>query len=223
MNKMTVSPLLIVSPQGPKASSTKEMVHLRQGDLDGACGPYCLFMALIALGLLNRHEATHMSEWDGRSREGKLREALKDFGSLISNGTYGSDLVLLTDFFKVKRLSAKHVQGSKKHVFQVAAEAIAENRLPVIGVRWSGGGSHWLLVIGFQGVEQDGELQLTHLLCLDPGHEAPKTSLWNAVIEVFNPDGSSVNSGRLTSDYWGISGEKEKCQIEETVILTQQE
>ena len=24
-------------------------VHLRQGDLDGACGPYCVVMALLAL------------------------------------------------------------------------------------------------------------------------------------------------------------------------------
>ena len=30
--------------------ANQESVFLQQGSLDGACGPYCLFMALLILG-----------------------------------------------------------------------------------------------------------------------------------------------------------------------------
>ncbi|HEJ1134341.1 TPA: hypothetical protein SLU32_004560, partial [Pseudomonas aeruginosa] len=29
-----------------------DKVHLRQGDMDGACGPYCLVMAMLVRGQL---------------------------------------------------------------------------------------------------------------------------------------------------------------------------
>ncbi|MBG7352627.1 hypothetical protein GHU86_12690, partial [Pseudomonas aeruginosa] len=31
-----------------------DKVHLRQGDMDGACGPYCLVMAMLVRGQLRR-------------------------------------------------------------------------------------------------------------------------------------------------------------------------
>lgn len=40
MNNMLVSPLLKVSPDGPVSSISEDLIHLRQGELDGACGPY---------------------------------------------------------------------------------------------------------------------------------------------------------------------------------------
>lgn len=52
MNRMLVSPLLSVSPHGPVtcAPPRHDLIHLRQGQMDGACGPYCAVMTLITLG-----------------------------------------------------------------------------------------------------------------------------------------------------------------------------
>ena len=222
MNKMTVSPLFSLSSDGPVAASTRheDLVHLRQGDIDGACGPYCLCMALLALGLFRRADLSDMDRWDGRTREGRFRDSLLAFGALVSEGTWGEELVWLTDFFKSKGLIARPSDGKKSGIFQELVEAIDEGAAPIVGVRWHGGGGHWLLVVGYQGVEIDGDLQLTHLLCLDPGQETPRTSLWNAVIEVFQRDGSAINRGSLSSDHWGLSGAITKCHIEESVILS---
>ncbi|CAI8803274.1 hypothetical protein EMIT0194MI4_10591 [Pseudomonas sp. IT-194MI4] len=36
---------------------------------------------------------------------------------------------------------------------------------------------HWLMVVGHQGYEDNGDYQPAHLLCLGPFSEAPKASL----------------------------------------------
>lgn len=221
MNTMMVSPLFKVSPQGPVASTTGDLVHLRQGELDGACGPYCLVSALITLGLMRRKDVeNNMHTWKGSSREGRFRDALYEFGVLVRKGTKGDDLLWLTDYYKRVGLKAEHVEGKKDYVFNSVAEALESKQLPIVGVEWQGGSGHWMLVVGYQGKVVDEEIQLTHLLCLDPGQEAPKACLWNAVLEVYDSEGTSVHQGRFSSNFWGMNGEVTKCQVKDTVILS---
>ena len=221
MNIMQVSRLFSVAPNGPVSAASGELVHLRQGDLDGACGPYCLFSALITLGLLQRDDLLeNMSFWKGSSREGRLRDALKKFGVLSSDGTFGWDLVELTSYYKRMGLIAQHDESSKKQVMQSVCKAVDDDELPIVGVDWIGGGGHWLLVVGYQGVKEGDHIQRTHLLCLDPWQESPKASLWNAVIEVYDAEGGAVNKGRLSSNHWNMRGEVTKCQVKDTVILS---
>lgn len=196
-------------------------MHLRQGELDGACGPYCVVSALITLGLMDRDDVlSNMHAWKGSSREGRFRDALYAFGVLSSEGTDGSDLLWLTDYYKRVGLQADHVEGSKNQVFECVADAVESGELPIVRVQWQGGGGHWLLVVGYQGEVDGDDLQLTHLLCLDPGQEAPRASLWNAVLEVYKRDGSSIHLGPITSNFWGMDGKLTKCQVKDTVILS---
>lgn len=220
MNVMSVSPLLKVSPYGPVSTGGEDLVHLRQGDLDGACGTYCLVSALIAYGVLDRTESENMYQWDGRSREGRFRDAHKKLGVLMNQGTFGPQLVELISVLKAYGLSGEHVEGNKKQIFNKVHDAVDKRQLPIIGVKWQAGGAHWMLVVGYQSVIIDGKTQLTHLLCLDPGQESPKTSLWNAVLDVFNEDGSSVNQGRMSSNHWGMDGASSKCQFQDAVIIS---
>lgn len=219
MNRVVVSRCLGISSEGPVSAENGELIHLRQGDLDGGCGPYCLGMALIASGIITRHEAQNLGQLDGRTRGGRFRDALLAFGALIANGTNNDDLVWLAEFFKTKGLNARNVSNTKRVVFEDVITSIDTGALPVIKVLWEGGGRHWLLAVGYQGIELDNQIQLTHLLCLDPGEGAPKTSFWNSILNVFNPDGSPALKGRLTSLHWGMSGLEHKCQIEGAVIL----
>jgi len=222
MNKMIVSPWLSVSPYGPVTCSQPsgdDLVHLRQGELDGACGPYCLVMALMILGVIGREQAQNMHHWDGRTREGRLRDKLREFGSLVTAGTNISDLCELADCFQGKGISSSVVAGAKKEIVDAVARAVDDCQVPIVSVDWAGGSGHWLLVVGYQGYDDDGAFQLTHLLCLDPGSEAPKTSLWNAVVEVFDEDGRSVDRGRLPSNHWGLDGKTGRCRISSSVIL----
>lgn len=181
----------------------------------------CLFSALITLGLLRRNDVLeNMWLWKGSSREGRLRDALKKFGVLSSEGTFGWNLVELTSYYNRKGFTAEHVEADKKQVVQAVRQAFQVNRLPIVGVNWAGGSGHWLIVVGTQEVKHRGQPQLTHLLCLDPWQESPRASLWNAVIEVYDRVGTSVNRGPLSSNHWNMLGEVNKCQIEDAVILS---
>ena len=88
MNQMFVSPWLSVSPSGPVTCAhphAHDYVHLRQGEMDGACGPYCVVMTLIALGVMSRDQARSLDSFDGRTRLGRFRENLMAFGAWIAS------------------------------------------------------------------------------------------------------------------------------------------
>jgi hypothetical protein len=44
-------------PSAPGPSGQRQMIHLMQGSLDGACGPYSLMMALLICGVVDRNQA----------------------------------------------------------------------------------------------------------------------------------------------------------------------
>lgn len=220
MNKMMVSPWLMISHDGPLTYARGgQLVHLRQGGLDGACGPYCVVMALVTLGIMCYDEARNMYQWHGNSREARFRNEIRNLGALVSEGTDSKDMLRLVDCFSGAGVGAEHVTGSKKEIVQQVRLSIDAQCAPIIGVRWAGGSGHWMMVVGYQGFEEDDHFQITHLLCLDPGSETPHTSLWNAVIEVFNDDGSSVASGPLPSVHWGYDGRPGNCRIEEAILV----
>jgi hypothetical protein len=221
MNKMMVSPWLMVSADGPVTCALEEhqLVHLRQGGLDGACGPYSVVMALITLGVMRFDEAQNMYRWHGNSREGRFRNELRNLGALVSDGTNHKDLLRLIDCFSGANVGAEYICDGKKAIVEQVKDAIDCLCAPIIGVRFGGGEGHWMMVVGYQGFDDDGDFQITHILCLDPGSDTPRTSLWNAVIQVYEDDGSSVGSGPLPSIYWGYDGMQTSCRIEDALMI----
>ncbi|WP_141232178.1 hypothetical protein [Pseudomonas lundensis] len=227
MNQMFVSPWLSVSPNGPVTCAhphAHDYVHLRQGEMDGACGPYCVVMTLIALGVISREQARSLDSFDGRTRLGRFRESLMAFGALISEGTDDFDVSWLVDVFKRAGVitDVLDVAPRRQTTIRNIADAVHNRKIPIVGVEWDcAQAGHWLLVIGYQGYQgnDEDELQITHLLCLDPTSEAPRVSLWNAVIEVFTEDGKSVNEGRYYCQHWGPNDAPTACRIDQSVLV----
>ena len=230
MNNFNISKWLRLTSSGPVTTSgSDDLVHLRQGDMDGACGPYCLYMALIAMGFIVRSDATDLSRHDGRTREGRLRDAIKLFGTLSSNGTTDLELQWLADHFRTQKLHTEALFGDNKKGFVAAAvKAIDDGGLPIIGLRWSktfGGGGHWVLVVGYEWCDigtanGNVKIQPTRLLCLDPGSPTPGIHGWNAVLDVYDEEGKAIHQGSLPLEHWSATGEVTKCQIDGGVVLS---
>lgn len=206
MNVMNVMPQLSLSSIGP-VNAAGEAVHFRQGDLDGACGPYSLMMALVANGIISRDEASYSGLQDGRTRLGRFYKRLIEFGGLINNGTTDYDLDWLLDCFR-NQISLGKINGTTRSLVTDLVGAVTSGYSTIVGVNWPGGEGHWLLVVGYQGqitygLDGDSKTNVTHLLCLDPFLEAPRVSLWNAVLEVQTGEGLVVNTGRYPSNHWG--------------------
>ena len=113
---------LAVGPSGP-INDNSEAVHLMQGDMDGACGPYALMMCFLINTVVSREEATQIHNADGRSRLGKFRNQLLKFGSLCKDGTCSKNLEGLSDIFKDQLIAStiedpqtrKLAQQCRKH------------------------------------------------------------------------------------------------------------
>jgi hypothetical protein len=159
-------------------------LFLRQGALDGACGPYCVFMALTAYGLTSPDELGWSHAPDGRTRLGKLVSALQEYEPLFRGGTDTSDLVALIDqsFKEILSYQVHENEGNARALANAVVADVQQGRLVVL---WVDGShlSHWVLVVGVE--EAAGSRRARNaLLVLDPSAEPPTISAWNAVVEL---------------------------------------
>lgn len=65
------------------------LVHLQQGALDAACGPYCLLMALTILGIAPQRHITRLSQFES----GKFVELWRMLAALFFTGSTSTDLI----------------------------------------------------------------------------------------------------------------------------------
>jgi len=203
MSVIKVINKVLMGPEGP-VSQLNEQVHLRQGDMDGACGPYALMMSLIINGVIDRNEAIHIGDVDGRTRLGKFRDNLLLFGSLCHKGTFAGDLEWLGDCFKNKVTVDPYEGLSTKQLSATIKEYTDKDISVILGLHWQGGGGHWVVVVGY---EQVGE-QLTKLLVLDPGYPPSKINMWNAVIDLFDAEGYAINKSKFSGLHWTETSSK---------------
>lgn len=165
--------------QGPDGED--QPVHLAQGDLDGACGPYCLFMALLILGVVRRDEIKPGA--DGGDDIEKLFKRLHRYGGFFRDGT---DVVELKRHLKefAPHLMVKATKSKGVELRDWLEGHITEDHPVILGLRW-GGEAHWVLVVGLEyETETETETdELRRILVLDPGDPAPTVSAWNGVVD----------------------------------------
>lgn len=149
----------------------KDAVHLRQGDMDGACGPYCVAMGLLVLGKIRRDELLSHEKIDGRTSLGKLRSSIHELGTLALAGSSASDLCGILKAHNWA--SGEPITGTGKSLIPQVIDALNTNHPVILDVRSkkNEGLNHWTLAIGFS---ED------HLFLLDPGYELRSCNFWNA-------------------------------------------
>lgn len=185
---------ITLSPDGPLVGN--ELVHLRQGDMDGACGPYSLMMCLLILGVVDRAEALAPDGIDGRTSIGKLWTHFGNHKAFFSAGTTLDDLERLFSNFK-RHVAIEQFQASGVETRKFVYKHLLENHPVILGVQGKEF-AHWVVVVGWEDVEGDGTPE--RFLLLDPGYDAPRTSVWNSVIDL------AGGYGRYPYHYWSWQG-----------------
>ncbi len=157
-----------------------ENVFLRQGSIDGACGPYCVFMALIILGVINHNQATNLWSIKGNSKLGKLIKAMRVHDIFIQNGTFVEDLeIMLAQSYKKDLVTQSTSIGGRK-VIDFAVASLRNNAPVIVGIRGIDM-AHWLLAVGFE--ENNG--LVSKLFFLNPsGSEVG--NYWNSILNTAN-------------------------------------
>ena len=157
-----------------------ELVHLRQGDMDGACGPYSLMMCLILQGVVRREDVVALNNLDGRTALGKLWNKFQDFHALFRQGTTLQDIgSLLATFGRKIKLEAFEGTGvdTRKFIYR----HLKDNHPVILGI-YGEDLAHWVVAIGWEDMEGDDVPE--RFLLLDSSYESPRTSCWNAVINL---------------------------------------
>lgn len=190
----------VVDPDPPK-----QPVALSQGSLDGACGPYCLFMALLICGVV---EYARVVAFDPSLRGDKVSKLFDRMSTGFSTlFTEGSDL---SDLRKLLRGVFPKVLGIKAHTGGGAAtrafveEEVRQGRPVILGIDWPGGG-HWVVVVGLEYERYDDDSRkLCRFLILDPGDPPPTVCSWNGVID------ARGSGGAYPYTWWTADGRKVK-------------
>ncbi len=168
-----------------------QLVHLRQGDMDGACAVYSLMMYLISIKVLTYKQVTNLNtSFKGNTSKGRLyKEFFKNEGLCRGGFYFSGDLnkpgiaeKLNHSFSKEVKAIPKIYNASKQNQKEATNDikaSIDENNPIMLGFAIKDGG-HAILAIGYE--EKDG--QITKIFCLDPGYDLQKSSYWNTVLKV---------------------------------------
>lgn len=162
---------LTLDEAGVLVNKHGESVHRRQGDIDGACGPYCIVMAHLALGDMTSSEIEPAVKMDFRTRVGRMFRAVWDNGPMVIAGT--SKAQMLEMFYAYNRRKATEQVGSGRTLFPLVRSALLENKPVILDISGSGL-AHWTLAVGF-----DEE----RIYLLDPSYDLGHCNFWNASIQ----------------------------------------
>ncbi|MFB3906152.1 MAG: hypothetical protein ACE15E_22120 [Acidobacteriota bacterium] len=171
--------------EGPSAlgpDGQRQMVHLMQGSLDGACGPYSLMMALLICGVVDRNEAARYGAVDRRTSLGRLLAEWHRLGPLVKEGTDPVQLVALLESTYGKHLQLNFAGGSGAEIRDFVEKAVSANRPVLLTINYPNGG-HWVVVIGLEYQLNGIDRRLCRFLALDPAQPTSTVCAWNGVID----------------------------------------
>ena len=155
-------------------------VFVQQGDLDGACGTHCLFMALMAMGVVPRAQFFRMDE---RRMGSGLRRLYRLAQSFYFSGTDSRD------FHKLLRLVRSKIEYEATEATDTAAQLfiakhLEQGRLVIVGLENAARKlNHWVLAIGQSGIERKGVFEPLRFLIVDPSDDPDRLVPWNATLE----------------------------------------
>ncbi|MBP9849305.1 MAG: hypothetical protein KBC58_07680 [Flavobacterium sp.] len=159
--------------------ANKQQVFLKQGSVDGACGPYCLFMALIILGVIDYNDATNLWWTKRSSRFGKMLAKMQEHDTLFQNGTDLNQLQDLLEHSFKNTLEINVSEQKGRSLIRYCIEQLKQDKPTIIGV-YGIDLAHWLLAVGY---EENEEGEVCKLFFLDPSG-LDNSNYWNAAIDV---------------------------------------
>lgn len=202
--------------EGLFCKGTKQLIHLHQGDMDGACAVYSLMMGLLSVKALRRNDVMPFTEHNGRTAKGRLVKEFLEKHGLVRNGYVLETLV--NSFNSAARKLADctyhyiydDCYSRERGFFDCIKEALDED-LPVeIGYSYGKDRGHAVLVIGYEESKTK-----VNFFCLDPGHPLEKGQYWNNVVTLDKTEKSKMNAESLRDSY----NTRCKVNVEEAIVI----
>ena len=153
-------------------------VHVRQSDLDSACGLHAATMALILMGKI-----THARSLPKRRRgvAARLWQAAQE--------TYfdGIDEIGLADMLEAlnANLQINHYEGTHKKTLEFTKAELEHGGVVILSWQTKDRETHhWVLALGVEGMLSGRTFTPTALLVMDPGLSEPLMCGYNARLQL---------------------------------------
>ena len=155
----------------------KQLLHLRQGMLDMACGPHCVLMALMLMGEIQRDDLDELE-----ALEAPLKPALtKMWKRTIDLYFTGSTSKQIQSLFTLYNANIKSRLLRKEGRNGRAIDCLERGGLCILGFH-NNDFSHWVLVVGFS---THGKVEKSDkFLLLDSDAPTMPLTPWNATLTV---------------------------------------
>ena len=180
MAEIKIIDKVILTKDGLMVKGTKQVAHLRQGELDGACAVYSMMMCLVIEKIIKRNIITNVPESLKRNTsDGRLiNHFLEKLGMVVD----GYELKILKDELQSafrKKVTPYYYSADEYDLPAVIKEAIDSNKPAEISFSRKRQSGHAVVIIGYKMGKDK-----TSFYCLDPGFPLDKCQMWNNVLEV---------------------------------------
>lgn len=180
MAEIKIIDKVILTKEGLMVRGTKQMAHLRQGELDGACAVYSMMMCLVIEKIIKRNIITNVPESLRRNTsDGRLINHFLEKQGMVINGY---ELKILKDELQSafrKKVTPYYYSADEYDLPDVIKEALDSNKPVEIGFSRKRQFGHAVAIIGYKE-----EKDKTSFYCLDPGYPMEECQIWNNVLEV---------------------------------------
>lgn len=180
MAEIKIIDKVILTKEGLMVKGTKQMAHLRQGELDGACAVYSMMMCLVIEKIIKRNIITNVPESLRRNTsDGRLINHFLEKQGMVINGY---ELKILKDELQSafrKKVNPYYYSADEYDLLDVIKEAINSNQPVEINFSRKRQYGHAVVIIGYKE-----ERDKTSFYCLDPGYPMEECQIWNNVLEV---------------------------------------
>jgi hypothetical protein len=186
-------------------------VFVQQGDLDGACGTHCLFMALMAMRVIPRAQFFRADE---RRMGADLRRLYRLAQSFYFSGTDSRDFKKLLGLMQPK-IEYEATEATDTAAEHFIAKHLEQGRLVIVGLESAARKlNHWVLAIGQAGVERSGAFEARRFLLVDPSDDPDTLVPWNATLET-----RVAGKARLFRNMSDLRGETQPVRLSGAIAI----
>ena len=174
-----------------------QKVHLRQGELDGACAVYSMMMCLIIEKIISRRIIKNPPKELKRSTsEGRLVRSFLEKQGMVVNG-YELEK-LHEDLQSAFRSKVDSIYfNSNTNIIEEIKKCLEDNHPVEVAFNYMRGKSgHAVVAIGYQD-----DNNKTLLYCLDPAYPMDECQMWNNVLEIDKTKRATYNCHNLREDF----------------------
>ena len=201
---------LELTPDGVRLGGTSK-VHLRQGELDGACAVYSLMMYLIILRIFTYKQVTEGNNIKRSTSKGRIiRNFLERQDGLIRKELGFADDIKDGLQFAAKSIVDCNYIASRQETIETLKRCIDDNKPLMIGVDYNKVDGHALLAIGYE-TRND---KIKKIFCLDPGSDITPVSYWNAVISI-----DEHSNTKYRNSYFTANGNVNKVTLADAIKI----